>query len=470
MVKKINRQTSSYWEQRRAKEEEWIKENLSNDEAFNRQLQIYYDRAINNIDEMIKANTDLITDKATGKVTEADVRSYETKAKSIVLEAQKRLKAGQKVQYGDYDKQLNNHLKMYNATMRINRLEWIKSNIGLEMVQLGLNVDADLRDKLSADFQKEIKRQSGIMGESVGKLSSSSMTARIILAQTKGATFSQRLWVDQDVLKSKLDQVIANGIIQGQSNQQVARNLRDQLKSTVDNQRYVTERLARTESSRVQAQAEILSMKGNDFKYCIWIDEPRACTECKQIANKDNGWGKGVYLVDEVPFLPAHPNCRCVLSAYWVDEEEKEAVSGESGAINRQSEHIKNFAPLYAKETTAKALYLEFAQRNRNDSVNKIASAADMSTDDASEVYAHVFEDQHLTLDEDGQEIQAYFDPNYEMAQSFNRIFSNKDVNDDDIIMLKHELYERKLMKANPKMTYQEAHALALKKYPYKGR
>lgn len=115
-------------------------------------------------------------------------------------------------------------------------------------------------------------------------------------------------------------------------------------------------------------------------------------------------------------------------------------------------------------------MYLEFAQRNRNDSVNKIASAADMSTDDASEVYAHVFEDQHLTLDEDGQEIQAYFDPNYEMAQSFNRIFSNKDVNDDDIIMLKHELYERKLMKANPKMTYQEAHALALKKYPYKGR
>lgn len=320
MAKKINQQTSSYWEQRRAKEEEWIKENLSNDEAFNRQLQVYYDQAINNIDEMIKANTDLITDKATGKVTEADVRSYETKAKSIVLEAQKRLKAGQKVQYGDYDKQINNHLKIYNATMRINRLEWIKSNIGLEMVQLGLNVDADLRDKLSADYQKEIKRQSGIMGESVGKLSSSSITAQIILAQTKGATFSQRLWANQDVLKSKLDQVIANGIIQGQSNQRVARNLRDQLKSTVDNQRYVTERLARTESSRVQAQAEILSMKGNGFKYCIWIDEPRACIECKQIANKDNGWGKGVYLVDNVPFLPAHPNCRCVLSAYWVDE------------------------------------------------------------------------------------------------------------------------------------------------------
>ena len=319
MVKKINQQTSSYWEQRRAKEEEWIKENLSNDEAFNRQLQVYYDQAINNIDEMIKANTDLITDKATGKVTEADVRSYETKAKSIVLEAQKRLKAGQKVQYGDYDKQINNHLKIYNATMRINRLEWIKSNIGLEMVQLGLNVDADLRDKLSADYQKEIKRQSGIMGESVGKLSSSSITAQIILAQTKGATFSQRLWANQDVLKSKLDQVIANGIIQGQSNQRVARNLRDQLKSTVDNQRYVTERLARTESSRVQAQAEILSMKGNGFKYCIWIDEPRACAECKQIANKDNGWGKGVYLVDDVPFLPAHPNCRCVLSAYWVE-------------------------------------------------------------------------------------------------------------------------------------------------------
>mgnify|MGYP007084691133 CR=1 FL=1 len=42
---------------------------------------------------------------------------------------------------------------------------------------------------------------------------------------------------------------------------------------------------------------------------------------CKEIAENDSGYGVGVYRADEVPSLPAHPNCRCVLGAYWVDEE-----------------------------------------------------------------------------------------------------------------------------------------------------
>ena len=33
--------------------------------------------------------------------------------------------------------------------------------------------------------------------------------------------------------------------------------------------------------------------------------------------------------------------------------------------------------------------------------------------------------------------------------------------------MLKHELYESKLMDENPKMTYNEAHKLTNKKYDY---
>ena len=122
------------------------------------------------------------------------------------------------------------------------------------------------------------------------------------------------------------------------------------------------------------------------------------------------------------------------------------------------------FIPEFKEEEIAKALYLEFAQRNRKDSVNKISKASAMPVKDASEVYAHIFEDKHLTVDKNGNLVQAYFDPNYEMSQSFSRIFNGTGIIKNDIIVLRHELYERKLMKSNPKMTYYEAHELSKEK------
>ncbi len=35
----------------------------------------------------------------------------------------------------------------------------------------------------------------------------------------------------------------------------------------------------------------------------------------------------GVYRVKDVPTLPAHPNCRCALSAYWKDEKSNAEVA-----------------------------------------------------------------------------------------------------------------------------------------------
>ncbi|SEM41552.1 hypothetical protein SAMN05216431_102141 [Ligilactobacillus sp. WC1T17] len=41
---------------------------------------------------------------------------------------------------------------------------------------------------------------------------------------------------------------------------------------------------------------------------------------CASIADSDDGWGRGVYKVADVPDLPVHPNCRCAISAYWLDK------------------------------------------------------------------------------------------------------------------------------------------------------
>jgi hypothetical protein len=67
--------------------------------------------------------------------------------------------------------------------------------------------------------------------------------------------------------------------------------------------------------------SRLKSFRDNGYKFCKWHAEPSACNMCKEIADNDSGYGVGVYRVDEVPSLPAHPNCRCGLGAYWVDEK-----------------------------------------------------------------------------------------------------------------------------------------------------
>lgn len=82
-------------------------------------------------------------------VKATDVQQFQDKAKKIVEQANQIRKAGKRVTYADFSKTVNEQMRVYNATMRINRLELLKSQIGLEMVRSGINVDKELHDKLS---------------------------------------------------------------------------------------------------------------------------------------------------------------------------------------------------------------------------------------------------------------------------------------------------------------------------------
>lgn len=268
-----------------------------------------------------------------------DVQAYQNTAKDVVAKAEQMRKAGKTVTYGNFSQEVNYRLKIYNATMRINRLENIKSQIGAQMLEYNLDVQSAISDKLTDDYQVEIKRQAGIMGESVqGQLWTSKQVARTVMAQTAGANFSQRLWANQDTLKAELDRVISNGIISGESPRKMAMRLKSQAKDTVTNNRYVTERIARTESARVQYTAQIEAIKKNGYQFVQWFAEPKACVICSAIARQNNGYGPGVYKINKVPKIPddTHPNCRCSISETWVEGQQNLALSdNEQSALNR---------------------------------------------------------------------------------------------------------------------------------------
>ncbi|MEO5286417.1 hypothetical protein [Limosilactobacillus allomucosae] len=143
-------------------------------------------------------------------------------------------------------------------------------------------------------------------------------------------------------------------------------------------------------------------------------------------------------------------------------------IKGESGAINKDAESFTKFIPRLKGDEEAKRLYIEFAQRDTRSMAKKIAKIDGFSYEDGLEIYHHIFIDKHLTVDRyTGKKVQAKFDPDADMAQSFQRIFNGQKLLPEDIIMLKHERYERKIMQEHSDWTYSKAHQLANKIYNY---
>lgn len=329
MTKKIpkNRQNEQYWLNREKQQQAYIDKNLASDEQYNKVIQAQYDSLLADINKRIDSELSKLANEngisiadMRAKVSQTDIKQFEAEAKRVVAQADKMRKQGKSPKLADWSQEVNDRLRLYNATMRINRLEYLKAGIGLDMITAGLQVDSELRDKLFKDATEEQKRQAGILGENNAHIDTLAI-GNIILAKTKSNNFSQRIWTNMDVLQAKLSQTIMVGITTGQSYDEMARRLKTQVSKDVQNVTYATQRIARTEAARVQTEITMNSLKRNGYDFCKWYKEPSACHDCALIGNQDNGWGKGIYKVKDVPTIPVHPNCRCAVGAYWVDED-----------------------------------------------------------------------------------------------------------------------------------------------------
>lgn len=362
-----NRKSSAYWDARESTEQAWMKEQLAKDERFNKELDRAYQVAIDNINKEIQANIDKIGG-VRNLVTASQMAEYERLAKQAVDHANELMKAGHKVTKKDFSPEVNARLKVYNATMRVNQLELMKSKIAVHNLNLGMDIQAKIADKLYDDYTKEMERQAGILGLSARNASlwTDREVMNIISAQSANGVFSQRIWANTDVLKAKLDGILATGIIRGSNPREMARYLRDQVSDTFKNAVYASERLARTESARVQHKAQLKSLKDNGYDFCKWHLEPGACKICIGIREDAPKYGLGVYRTEDVPDIPVHPNCRCAISAYWVDEEEK-----KYSLIDLYSPTIDDYSELNRRLSLAIEGFQRVSGINVKESINK---------------------------------------------------------------------------------------------------
>lgn len=305
------KEKNDYWEQR---EKEWITSRIKKDQSYLDKMAERYQVLINDIEKQVNSfyskyaiDNGLSMSEAIRKVDKFDVKAFEREAKRLV-------------ESKDFSANANKQLKIYNATMKINRLEYLKAQVGLELVKVTNKEQKELDEYLNTAYLDEVKRQSGILSKH--KSQEVAKKARVVAsASFQGATWSDRLWINQTVLKTKLDALISRAMIQGTNPTQLVSMLRKNVAQEVKNATSVIERLVITETARVQDEATMRSFRANGFKFCKWIAEPTACKYCKEMAERSTEYGIGVYPVMDAPMIPKHPRCRCSKAAYWVDKE-----------------------------------------------------------------------------------------------------------------------------------------------------
>lgn len=331
--------SKDYWEKREA---ENLKHCITEEKEFDKRLNEIYSDMLEKVQDEINAfygkyaaKEGISISEAKKRVSQLDIKRYERKAKRYVKEK-------------DFSAEANEEMRLYNLTMKVNRLEMLKANIGLELISGHNELQKFFESILKGRTEAELKRQAGILGKTV---TNNARTARVIVnASFHNAKFSNRIWLYQDLLKAEIDKLLQSGMIQGKNPRVLAKEL--QKKFGVS--QYNAERLMRTELARVQTDAQKESFIRNGFDMYTFHVNGGCCPICEAIS------GKHFKVKDMMPGKnapPMHPHCRCSTSAYensddyeaWLDFLDKGGTTEEWNKLKGKAFELKQTTKITKK-------------------------------------------------------------------------------------------------------------------------
>lgn len=304
---------AEYWRER---ELAHIKRQIKNDARIAKKIRGNQIRAMEEIQEQIEAFYGRYADKegismveARKRVTKLDLEKYQKKAKRYVKGAHSSFFF---IRGRSFTERANEEMRLYNATMKINRLQLLRLNIELELIAAISDEEHFLLQELTKQVKAEYERLSGILGETINY--NEKQINSIVNSSFQSATWSDRLWSNQNALRSELDKLLNRGIVQGKNPRVLARELRKVFNTSV----YNSERLMRTEMARAQQDVFQDSAEQTGIEQYVFIAEPDACPICAALDDK-------VFDLKDAKIginaFPIHPNCRCS-QALYVDREE----------------------------------------------------------------------------------------------------------------------------------------------------
>lgn len=312
--------SSEYW---RKREQENLRKNLKSEAEYAKEIQQTYNFAMDQIQKEIDSfyakyakDEGITIAQAKKRASKLDMEEYSRKAKKYVKEK-------------NFSKQANEEMKLYNLTMKVNRLELLKASIGLELVSAFDELQQFYEQTLTERTMDEFNRQAGILGSSVPD-NAAVLAATIVNASFHNAKYSERIWMHQDLLRNELGKLLTRGMVQGKNPRALARELRKTFQASIFN----SLRLLWTELARVQTAAQMQSYKDNGFAEYEYLTarDFKVCATCKALDGK-------IFKVDEeetgTNSPPMHPCCRCSTTAHmdlnayekWLDGYSEHGMS-----------------------------------------------------------------------------------------------------------------------------------------------
>lgn len=326
--------SSEYW---RKREQENLRKNLKSEAEYAKEIQQTYKFAMDQIQREIDSfyakyakDEGITIAQAKKRASKLDMEEYSRKAKKYVKEK-------------NFSKQANEEMKLYNLTIKVNRLELLKASIGLELVSCFDELQQFYEQTLTDRTMDEFKRQAGILGSSVPD-NAAVLAATIVNASFHNAKYSERIWMHQDLLRNELGKLLTRGMVQGKNPRALARELRKTFQASIFN----SLRLLWTELARVQTAAQMQSYKDNGFAEYEYLTarDFKVCATCKALDGK-------IFKVDEeetgTNSPPMHPCCRCSTTAHmdlnayekWLDGYSEHGMSFKEWQENKNDARTK---------------------------------------------------------------------------------------------------------------------------------
>lgn len=369
--------SKDYW---RKREQDNIKRLLKNDINYQKEIERIYAENLRNVESRIDSLYRRYSDK-NGEISLADVKAIADKTDVTALaETAKKMS-----QDKDFSQYANDVLAKYNLKMQVSRLELLKDEINLELIKNGVNVDKYVADKLTDETKAELKRQAGILGDSLD-VTDTKLIKGIVNGSFGSSTFSERLWGNTQYLANSLDTLLTQSVINGRHPNDVARELRRQF----DVSQKQAERLMRTESARVHAESAVESMKKNGVTKYEWVSEPSACKICSPLNGKTFEVKGAEFGNVNHPLFPLHPNCRCAVIAVI----DKAAAEERGDEIRRlKDENSDNNIPV-----SLKGLNDDYLNEKREESRLKAGRVNAKKYDAQSESFAKLTNEASMRM------------------------------------------------------------------------
>lgn len=324
---------TTYWAQRHKLEKQYQLDQLADVDRFNHKIARLYQEVLSDVNKDIVYDTMRINKAGVDAVRAAELTAKLDNIRDAGIEWQNTYNKEHAVDDKDSkkEKDILAEINLLKYTMWLGRDYFLKAEISANLLRLGIKHNTMLNKKLIEEYKKEAARQAGIMGITLktGFWQSPDVIKRMY-KQVNSGNFSGHVWANVDALQAELTRDISHELIQGRNPREFRNKIGKLVAKDFKSSTYAGERIARTETARVQFTSAMDLFRRQDQDYVLWTVDPKACKDCEEIAEYDDLGEPGVYRLRDVPQLPVHPNCRCSVSAWSFltkqDQEEEKAL------------------------------------------------------------------------------------------------------------------------------------------------